>query len=129
MSVNPIVKQECYTREELSDILDEEFSHTIAAYDSLIEQCTKLASVMGYDRDYILKNVMPKTMQEKTDTTRIADWYNDGKEDCISNKLEVQRMKKRWRDRDELIASLNLNQEQLKLLGLNDDDDEEDSQP
>ena len=97
--------------------LEAEIANTIAAYKSLLEQCRKLADTMGYNDDYVIGKVMPKTAADRTNTGRIEVWFQETKDDTVANMLQLEAERAKDREREKLLASLNLTADQKALLG------------
>jgi len=105
------------TESELSDLMDDELTNTIEMYHKLLKQCEKLADCMGYYSDYVIGKVMPSRSIERTNTTRIEEWFEKEKKSVIAHILKRQEEEERHRKIDELLDSLNLTPEQAELLG------------
>lgn len=105
------------TESELSDLMDDELADTIEMYHKLLKQCEKLADCMGYYSDYVIGKVMPSRSVERTNTTRIEEWFEKEKKSVIAHILKRQEEEERHRKIDELLDSLNLTPEQAELLG------------
>ena len=105
------------TESELSDLMDGELADTIEIYDNLLKQCEKLADCMGYYSDYVIGKVMPSRSIERTNTTRIEEWFEKEKKSVIARILKRQEEEERDRKIGELLDSLNLTPEQAELLG------------
>ena len=105
------------TESELSDLMDDELTNTIEMYHKLLKQCEKLADCMGYYSDYVIGKVMPSRSVERTNTTRIEEWFEKEKKSVIAHILKRQEEEERHRKIDELLDSLNLTPEQAELLG------------
>jgi hypothetical protein len=99
-------------------IMEDELTNTIAAYKSLLEQCRKLADTMGYYDGYVIGKIMPKTAADRTNTRRIAEWFQQTKDEAVAHKLELEAKREQDRERERLLASLNLTADQKALLGL-----------
>jgi hypothetical protein len=98
--------------------LEDELANTIAAYKSLLEQCRKLADTMGYCDDYVIGKIMPKTAADRTNTGRIAEWFQETKDEAVAHMLELEAEREQDRERERLLTSLNLTADQKALLGL-----------
>lgn len=105
------------TESELSDLMDDELADTIEMYHKLLKQCEKLADCMGYYSDYVIGKVMPSRSIERTNTTRIEEWFEKEKKLVIARILKLQEEEERERKIGELLDSLNLTPEQAELLG------------
>ena len=105
------------TESELSDLMDDELADTIEMYHKLLKQCEKLADCMGYYSDYVIGKVMPSRSIERTNTTRIEEWFEKEKKLVIARILKRQEEEERERKIGELLDSLNLTPEQAELLG------------
>lgn len=105
------------TESELSDLMDDELTNTIEIYHNLLKQCEKLADCMGYYSDYVIGKVMPSRSIERTNTTRIEEWFKKEKKSVIRRILKSQEEEEEDRKRNELLDSLNLSPEQAALLG------------
>ena len=105
------------TESELSDLMDDEPADTIEMYHKLLKQCEKLADCMGYYSDYVIGKVMPSRSIERTNTTRIEEWFEKEKKLVIARILKRQEEEERERKIGELLDSLNLTPEQAELLG------------
>ena len=103
---------------ELLNMLEDEFALTVCAYKSLVNQCHKLADAMGYNDDYILRNVMPKTLAERTDTDRIIVWFDKEKDKAVEYLLKREAAREKECARKMLLESLNLTSQQKALLDL-----------
>ena len=103
---------------DLLAIMEDELANTIAAYESLLGQCRKLADSMGYYDDHVIAKVMPKTSADRTNTGRIAEWFEKTKDDAVAHMLKLEAEREQDRERERLLASLNLTPEQMALLGL-----------
>ena len=103
---------------ELLAKLEAEIANTIAAYKSLLEQCRKLADTMGYYDGYVIGKIMPKTASDRTNTRRIAEWFQETKDEAMANMIELEAKREQDRERERLLASLNLTADQKSLLGL-----------
>lgn len=104
--------------EELLDIMDNELAMTISAYEALLNQCHKLALSMGYNDNYIISKVMPKTSNERTNTDRIAKWFDGIRDEAWAYMLRLEAAHEQNCEKEKLLASLNLTLKQKKLLGL-----------
>ena len=118
MKKTPTEKQAAIASSDLLAIMDDELANTIAAYESLLEQCRKLADAMGYYDNHVIGKVMPKTSADRTNTGRIAEWFEKTKGDAVAHMLKLKAEREADRERERLIASLNLTPEQMALLGL-----------
>jgi len=118
MKKTPTEKQASIASSDLLAIMDNELANTIAAYESLLEQCRKLADTMGYYDNHVIGKVMPKTSADRTNTGRIAEWFEKTKGDAVAHMLKLKAEREADRERERLIASLNLTPEQMALLGL-----------
>lgn len=99
-------------------IMEDEFAHTMAAYEGLLDQCRKLADAMGYNDDHVIGKVMPKTAGDRTNTTRIEEWFSDAKGEALNYRMELEAERETERAREQLLASLKLTPDQMALLGL-----------
>jgi hypothetical protein len=118
MKKTPTEKQASIASSDLLAIMDNELANTIAAYESLLEQCRKLADTMGYYDNHVIGKVMPKTSADRTNTGRIAEWFERTKGNAVAHMLKLEAEREADRERERLIASLNLTPEQMALLGL-----------
>ena len=98
--------------------MEDELVLTIAAYQSLIEQSAKLADIMMLKQEYVLGVIMPKTAKDRTDTSRITEWFNGKKHRSVQWLMERDKEIKKDAERKHLLSSLNLTPEQINLLGL-----------
>jgi hypothetical protein len=73
---------------------------------------------MGYYHHAIIGKVMPKTIEDRTNTERIAKWFENEKDDAVEHMIKLELERKQDLERKSLIASLNLTPEQIALLGL-----------
>jgi hypothetical protein len=105
-------------KDELLSRMDDELARVIAAYESLIIQSRELARSMGYNPDYVIGKVMPKTAGERDSTKRITEWYKANKQEAVDMLLHNEAVREDQRKREALISSLKLTSEQKKLLGL-----------
>lgn len=118
MKKTPTEKRAAIASSDLLAIMDDELANTIVAYESLLEQCRKLADTMGYYDDHVIGKVMPKTSADRTNTGRIAEWFEKTKGDAVAHMLKLEAEREADSERERLIASLNLTPEQMALLGL-----------
>ena len=105
-------------RRDLIATMEDELASTIAAYESLLKQCRKLADSMGYNGGYVIGKVMPKTLADRTDLDRISDWFEVAKKDAADSILRLEAEREQNRERERLLASLNLTPDQKALLGI-----------
>ena len=105
------------TEAELSNLMNEELCNTIKMYEKLLQQCEKLADCMGYYSDYVIGKVMPSRSIERTNTTRIEEWFEKEKKSVIAHILKRQEEEEKNRKINELLDSLNLTDDQAALLG------------
>ena len=111
-------KQAAITGSKFLVIMEDQLANTIASYECLLRQCRKLADTMGYYDNHVIGKVMPKTSADRTNTGRIAEWFEKTKEDAVAHMLKLEAEREADRQRERLIASLNLTPEQMVLLGL-----------
>lgn len=118
MKKTPTEKQAATSSGDLLAKMEEELTSTVAAYKSLLAQCRKLADSMGYYDDHVIGKVMPKKLADRTDTKRIEEWFEGAKGDSVAHLLKMEAEREQDRERESLLASLNLTPEQKALLGL-----------
>ena len=111
-------KMEETSKNHLLGIMEDELSITLAAYEELLNQCSKLADSMGYRRDYVIGKIMPRTATDRYNVTRISKWFDSTKKDAVEHMLKLELKREQDRERERLIASLQLTQEQKALLGI-----------
>lgn len=102
---------------ELSSLIDDEFSNTMLAHKQLLHQCGKLADAMGCTSPYIIKKIMPSASIQGTNIAKVEEWFNKRKKEAIAQILEAQETEEDDRKRNELLNSLNLTIEQMHILG------------
>jgi len=108
------------SEEELSILIDDEFSNTMRLHKQLLQQCGKLADAMGYTSTYVVKNIMPSSSIQGTNTAKTEEWFKKQKKVAIEQILEEQEAEEDNRKRNELLNSLNLTIEQMHLLGFHE---------
>lgn len=77
---------------------------------------------MGYYDDRVIGKVMPETSADRTNTGRIVEWFENTKDDAVAHMLKLEAEREQDRERERLLASLNLTPEQMALLGLANDE-------
>ncbi len=98
-------------------ILDET-KKTIQAFCDLVEQSNVLADAMGYRRGYVLMKVLPKSGASREDPSRIRDWMEKELDECLDSLVAIEIERLKGDEREALISSLQLTDEQKAILGL-----------
>lgn len=98
--------------------MQERLSNTILAYNQLLLECEELARSMRFNPDYVIGKVMPKKTTDRRDTGRIEKWFDSVKGNALQWIQEAEKAREERRNREELLASLNLTPEQKALLGI-----------
>ena len=90
-----------------------------AAHAKLLEVSDALADLMAYDRDDVLKQVLPLRAGDRRWSRGILD-YLELKADVIEQRLEdVAEVRAQGAARQALLAKLNLSDAEKTLLGIN----------
>lgn len=118
MKKTPTEKRTAIASSDLLAIMEYELANTVAAYESLLYQCRKLADSMGYYDGHIIGKVMPKTCADRTNTGRIAEWFDKTKDEAVAHMMKLEAEREQDSEIKRLLASLNLTPEQMALLGL-----------
>jgi hypothetical protein len=118
MKNTPTEKRAAIASSDFLAIMEDELANTVAAYESLLDQCRKLADSMGYCDDHVIGKVMPKTAADRTNTGRISEWFENTKGAAVEHMLQLEAAREQDRERERLLVSLNLTPEQMAILGL-----------
>jgi hypothetical protein len=100
----------------LLSAIEDELTGVIALYDQLVEQSDKLAAAMHYKTDFVLGKVMPTSKTERRDSSRIRKWFDECRNDLLEHITEIEAANAKRDEREKLLASLNLTEEQKALL-------------
>ena len=88
------------------------------AYEQMVKATDDLADVIEYNEDYVLRQVLPKTMGERRDGERVLAWLNQQRSEIEAHVLAVQAARERAVRREALLAKLNLTADEQRLLGI-----------
>ena len=88
------------------------------AYQQMLKAADDLADVIEYNEDYVLRQVLPKTVAMRRDCERILDWLNQERDKIEAHVLARQAARAAAARREALLAKLNLTKAERRLLGI-----------
>jgi hypothetical protein len=71
---------------------------------------------MHYKNDYVLGKVMPTRQTERRDSSRIRKCFDECRNDLVEHITEIESANAKRDEREKLLSSLNLTEEQKALL-------------
>lgn len=92
--------------------------HVAYAYQEMVNAADALANELGYSQDYVLRQVLPKTMGERRDGERVLAWLNGRRGEIVSMLLGRMRAREQAARRETLLARLHLTEDEQQLLGI-----------
>lgn len=88
------------------------------AYQEMVRAADELAKELGYNRDYVLRRVLPKTVGEHRKGERILAWLNTHRDGIEAELRARQAAQAAATQRAALLAKLNLTPDEQRLLGI-----------
>lgn len=88
----------------------------VQCYRDLVGLCDRLADMSGLDRDDVLREVMPGRAAERRDHDRIGRWYEENRPEIMEAIDKRNEAFLKEKEREELLASLNLTDDQKRIL-------------
>jgi transcriptional regulator with XRE-family HTH domain len=89
-----------------------------AAYRELLQAADDLSEVVGYNEDYVLRRVLPKTPGGRRESNRVLNWLNDERGHIEAQMLAWIARREEAAQRTALLAKLNLTADEQRLLGI-----------
>ncbi len=100
------------------DLVSDSAVKAVEAYDAFVTACDALAGHLDYNPDWILARCLPRVVAERRSNDRILRILDADREEWTAHLRDSLLAKRRQQLRQELIAKLNLTEDQKKLLGL-----------
>jgi len=90
----------------------------VDAHKEMVSKSKALAELLQYNDDYILRRVLHEKPAERGNSDKIMFWLEVNKDTIVDNLKRFESEKNTEREKAKLLATLKLNDEQMKLLGI-----------
>jgi len=93
-------------------------ARVVRAYQEMVKASDDLAEELGYNEDYVLRRVLPKSVSERRDGGRVLEWLEASRDEIEARLLAREAAREAAARREALLARLNLSEAERRLLGI-----------